>query len=153
MPTTVLLDGNIYDRLDVDAEARGLLSRRIASGHVRVIATPVVVDELGNSPFGGLPGWFPIEIEAESVAVLGHWGLGMARLGGGSTYTAHRGESNKIPDAIIADSAESLAGILVSEDRRCRKRLADISRRCSAMNYEQFRAWLSALPSDNTAAI
>jgi hypothetical protein len=44
-------------------------------------------------------------------------------------YSEHRGASNEIPDAIIADSAPALADILVSEDRRCRERSKKISTR------------------------
>jgi hypothetical protein len=91
-----------------------------------------------------LPNWFPIAVEAESVTVLGYAPLGMTELGDGEVYAEHRGESKKIPDAIIADSAHVLADILVSEDRRCRERLKRIGTRCSGMDYEKFREWLRA---------
>ena len=146
-PISLLFDGNIYNRLDVDVETRDGLARCIAAGRIRVVATPVVVDELRNAPFGGLPDWFPIEVEVESVAVLDYWHLGMARLGEGTVYTKHRGESSKIADAIIADSADSLADVLVSEDRRCRSRLAAISSRCTAMDYSEFQTWLKRFES------
>src|SRR5665213_2865173 len=142
MPTTVLLDGNIYDRLAADLQVRLRLGRLIGLGIVRVIATPVLVDELAASPFKGFPDWFPVEVEAESVFVWGHARWGMARYSEGQTYTEHRGQSNKIVDAIIADSANSLADVLVSDDRRCRTRLASLGGQCSVMNFEQFRAWL-----------
>lgn len=138
MPKTLFLDGNIYNRLEADVSGRSRLVRLIALGAVRVIATPVLVDALASSPFGGLPGWFPIAVEAESVFALGHARLGMARLGGGEIYTGHRGESGKIVDAIIADSAHSLADVLVSDDQRCRKRLAEASSRCLDIGYEEF---------------
>jgi hypothetical protein len=48
-----------------------------------VIARPVLISELEASPFRGLPNWFPIETQPESVFVLGHARLGMARLGDG----------------------------------------------------------------------
>lgn len=142
--TTILLDANVYDKLQLDAEACSLLGALVDRGQARVIATPMVLDELQRSPFGGLPNWFPVAVEAESVTVLGYAPLGMTRLGEGQVYTEHRGESQKIPDAIIADSADALADILVSEDRRCRERLKRVGTRCSGMDYEEFREWLRA---------
>lgn len=68
----------------------------------------------------------------------------MTGLGEGVVYDEHRGESKNIPDAIIADSANALADILVSEHRRCRERLKKISARCTSLDYEQFREWLRA---------
>jgi hypothetical protein len=105
---------------------------------VRVIATPIVRDELKESPFDGFPDWFPIALEAENVTVLDLAYLGMTRLGKGGVYSEHRGESKKIPDAIIVDLADGLADILASEDHRCREGLKRISTRCRGMNYQEF---------------
>ncbi len=139
---TILLDGNVYDALDQDPPTRLIIAKLIAQGNLRIIATPKVLDELRSSPFGGLPDWFPVELEAESTFVLGHARLGMARLGSGDIYAQHRGDSNQVPDAIIADSAHALADILVTEDNRCRKQLQRISDRCRAMTYGEFHEWL-----------
>ena len=130
---TLLFDCNIYDKLTMDKKRRDLLGDLIAGGAVRVIATPVLVDELNASPFGGLPDWFPIAIESESVAVIGFARIGMARIGDGKVYSKHRGSSNNVKDGILAASADALADILVSEDGRCRKRLAVISSTCECM--------------------
>jgi hypothetical protein len=140
--TDVLLDTNIYDRLRDDAETRDRVTRLAAQGDVRVIATPKVIDELTAGPFGALPTWFPIVTSPESVAVLDHWRLGQAFLGGGKVYTTHRGSSEKAADAIIADSASSFADFAVSEDDRFRKRLAELKTSCTVMNYDEFRSWL-----------
>ena len=59
----------------------------------------------------------------------------------GDVLNAHRGESKKTKDARIADSADALAEVFVSEDSRCRKRLAEFSQRCRAMSYTDFRSW------------
>ena len=142
----ILLDCTIYDKLLLDAEARDSLHALIDDVRVKVIATPMVLDELREGPFGGLPDWFPITIEAETVTVLDYAVLDMTRLGGGDIYGEHRGESQKIPDAIIADSADALADILVSEDRRCRERLKKISTRCKGLDYREFREWLQLSP-------
>jgi hypothetical protein len=142
--TTILLDANVYDKLQSDSESCVTL-RALADRHlVTVIAAPVIIEELRRSPLGGIPDWFPIAIRAESVAVLGYWMLGMAELGEGAVYGEHRGKSRKIPDAIIADSANALADIFVSEDRRCRARLKKISARCTCLDCEGLRDWLRA---------
>lgn len=140
--TTVLFDSNVYDKLEDDREARSAIRILSSSGKIRVIATPRVQDELTDSPFGGLPKWFPVTVESESVAVLGFWRLGMARLGVGRVYKEHRGDSKQAADAVIADSADDLVDIFVSEDRRARKRLNAISRRCTAKSYGEFRVWI-----------
>ncbi len=139
---TVLLDGNVYDKLQVDAETRATLRALVDCGLIRVIATPMVLDELRRSPFGGIPDWLPVAVVAENVTVLGYATLGMTKLGDGEVYAEHRGESKKVPDAIIADSANALADILVSGDRRCRERLKKISTCCRGMDYEEFCRWL-----------
>lgn len=145
---TVLLDGNVYDKLQADATTRGMLQTLVARGLVKVIATPIVRDELKRSPFAGFPDWFPVVLEAENVTVLGYASLGMTRLGEGELYSDHQGESKKIPDAIIADSADALADIFVSDDRRCRERLKKITTRCRGMDYEEFSKWLRTSFSD-----
>ena len=139
---TILLDANIYDRLAMDPEACERLAVLSSTGAVTVVATPKIVDELRDSPFSGVPTWFPVKIEPEGVFVLGHARLGMARLSDGLIYEQHRGNSSKVPDAIIAHSADALADIAVSDDTRFRARLSKVSQRCSAMSFQEFRAWL-----------
>ena len=146
----ILFDSNIYDALEHDMEAKSAINTLSSNGTIRVIATPRVQDELSASPFGGIPNWFPVAIETESVAVLGFWRLGMARLGEGEVYREHRGDSNQASDAVIADSANDLADFFVSEDKRARTRLNAISDSCIAMSYCEFRTWLqSRLDSRN----
>jgi len=122
--TTILLDGNIYDQLATDAYTRTMLAMLVAKGSIRVIATPTVVHELSKSPFGGLPTWFPVDLEPER----------------------HGAKPNLVSDAIIADSAHALADILVSEDHGCRWRLTQLSTRCKAISYAELRSWLSRAP-------
>jgi hypothetical protein len=144
MSKTVLLDTNIYDSLQADVGTRDLLTRLVGEGRVSIIVTPKVRDELAAGPFGGVPAWIPMHHVIESVAVLGHWHLGEAALGEGQVFTAHRGESNKVGDAIIADSADTYADILVSEDARLRKHFTSVSERCLALDFGEFRAWLKS---------
>ena len=146
--TRVMFDTNVYDKLAVDVDCRARVANLVATQRLSVIATPIIVDELAAGPFGGLPDWFPIVVEPESVAVLGFARLGMARLGDGDVYTRHRGASKNIKDGIVADSADALADILVSEDGRCRRRISEVSSNCVGISYEEFGQWLeSATPS------
>ena len=138
----ILFDCNIYDRLASDGKTRIRLASLVSQGQVRVIATPKVLYELDKSPFRGVPNWFPVDAETEAVFVLDHGQLGMARLGPGDVYESHRGSSNKVADAIIADSADDLADIAVSEDRRFVRRLNRTNASCRAMDYGEFLAWL-----------
>ena len=140
----ILFDGNIYDRLEADESTRKRLASLVSQGQVRVIATPKIVDELDKSPFGGVPNWFPVDTEPEAVFVIDHARIGMARLGPGNVYESHRGTSNKVADAVIADSADDLADIAVSDDGRFVRRLNRASAGCRAMNYDGFLAWLQA---------
>jgi hypothetical protein len=142
----IFLDANIYDKLCDDLDARTRVANGVASGRIQIVATPVLAGEMIDSPFGGFPNYFAVSIVPETVAVLGHARVGMARLGTGEVYTAHRGASGKIQDAIMADSAEKVADMFVSEDARCRNRLANISDRCQARTYQQFREWLFSQP-------
>jgi len=98
-----------------------------------------------NHSFQGIPGWFPVDLEPEAVTVLDHAHLDLTNLGPGEVFNKHRGVSSKASDAIIADSADSLADVLVSEDRRCRERLKKISNKCKAMIYKEFSTWLQQL--------
>ena len=142
---TVLPDGNVYDKLRRDAKTRATLQACVDRGLVRVIATLTVLDELRRSPFGGIPAWYRVAIESENVTVLNKATLGVTRLGEGAVYYEHCGKSRQVPDAIIADSANALADILVSEDRRCRERLKRIGTRCKGMDYEGFCGWLRTI--------
>ncbi len=145
-PRRLYLDGNVYDFLKGDEETRDLLSRCIAEGRVVVLVTPKVRDELLASPFGGIPTWFPVVEAIESVAVLNHWHLGEAALGEGEVFTAHRGGSKKVADAIIADSAASYADVLVSHDGRLRNRFAAIAKERTALDTTDLNTWLKNLP-------
>ena len=141
---TILLDSNIYDKLWSDEKTRLRLASLILYSNVRVIATPKIVDELTRSDFNGVPDWLDVGEEIEAVAVVDHARVGMARLGSGNVYSHHRGNSQNVEDAIIADSADDLADIAVSEDRRFVRRLNSRSGRCHAMGYTQFMAWLES---------
>jgi hypothetical protein len=141
----ILLDGNIYGKLAADTVARELLRQRVARTEVTIIATPVLAAELSESPFRGFPNWFPIRVQHDCVAIAGITRSGTARSSIGQMYRAHRGESRgNGRDAIIAQAANSMADIFVSEDGRSRRRLARLSQKCRALSFEEFSNWFRA---------
>ncbi len=140
----VLLDSNIYDKLAVDPEMIAIMNKKIAEGRLIVIVSPIIMDELKKSKFGGVPDFFPFTSIPEAVAAADYARADKARVGDGFTYEAHRGDSNKAKDAIIAETADSNCDIFVSEDKRCRVRLDKHAKHCKALDYEQFKRWLGA---------
>lgn len=136
---TLLLDTNIYNALADDSETRAALWKAIERGKLKVIVTPIIRDELADGPLGGIPDWFPIEFEPETVAVVGFWRIGLARLGSGQVFTRHRGQSSQNEDAIIADSAHTLADILVTNDKRAARRLREIISDSRTMNFDDLK--------------
>lgn len=144
---TVLLEGNIYNKLEHDLCTRERILRLSESNAIRVIVTPKVKDELEHegSPFHGIPDWFPVHLENEAVVIFDHAHLDQADLGEGEVCSEHLGTSKQVSDAMIADSADTRADVLVTEDERFWKRLNEISESCQAMKYEEFTAWLERL--------
>lgn len=139
----VLLDSNIYNCVEAENTTRIRIAEMIASGTIEVVASPVIVNELRDSPFGDVPDFFPVKRITEAVFVVGIAVVGLARVGDGKIFNAHRGESTKTKDAIIADTADKDCEIFVSEDKRCRERLKQAGKRCSALSYADFKEWLT----------
>jgi hypothetical protein len=118
-----------------------------------VIAIPKIRDELERGPFRAIPDWFPVHLQNESLFILDHAHLDSADLDGAAIYQDHLGTSDQVPDAIIADSADALADILVTEDGRCLKRLNDFSKKCLGLKYDQFTAWLEQLETNGRSCL
>ena len=135
----VVLDANIWDRLAEDVQARDQIRSLCEASALEIIVPDTVLQQLKASPFAGVSDWFPTNVIADSVFVLDHSRLGFARLGGGDVFTAHRGTSQQIPDAVIVDAADNDADIFVSEDRRARERYAKLRDRGRALDYARFR--------------
>lgn len=138
-----IFDTNIYDKLICDEQTCNAISELIVHNLLRVEVPRTIEDELIESPHQCVPNLFPIERISDSVVIVGHSKLGFARLGDGKFYAAHRGESQKFKDAIIADTVDSDCNIFVSEDNRCRNRLRELTDKCACFSYEEFKEWLS----------
>lgn len=141
----MLLDSNIYDLLAKDTRTCNLLQKACASSKVKVIASPVVRIELEDSPFGGIPDFFPVELVVDRVAIPGLAIPGLVTPGSGTIFSDHIGESKQTKDAVIADAAHTYANIFVSEDRRARTRLRELSGVCIALDYKEFQVWIEGV--------
>ena len=139
----IILDGNIYDLLAKDPSTLTLLKDRIAIGLLHVLAPRTIFEELLDSPFKGIPKWFPTEYVGNTVG-----NVEMSAddsMGEGEIFEAHLGNSRQLNDAYIADAADWMAEWLVSEDARLRRRMAAASTRCKALSYSDFRLALELL--------
>lgn len=139
---TALFDTNIFDKFSVDSDACKRLSILIEEEKIKVVIPKIVIGELEESPFAGIPHLFPVVEIPDGVAVAGLAVAGAAIPGKGEEFTQHMGESKKAKDAVVADTAANHADILVSEDNRCRNRLKEISKNTKCLNYEEFREFI-----------
>jgi hypothetical protein len=140
-----VLDANIWDKLTADEQARAAIQSLCEARELEIIVPDTLLQELEESPFGGIPDWFATNVIADSVFVLDHSRLDFARLGEGDIFTAHRGTSQKISDAVIVDAADNDADIFVSEDGRARERYAKLRDKGRAFDYARFRAEILGL--------
>ena len=134
----VIFDANVYDILASDKTIINIICNLTELSQLKVIATRTIVEELNNSPFQGLPEWFSIDYEPNTVALVGIMRVG-DRLGNADIFIEHRGGSKKENDAHIVDSADIYADYLVSEDKRLVKRAEKFLKKCKVINYKVFR--------------
>jgi predicted nucleic acid-binding protein len=152
----VLLDGNIYNKLEADPALLDRLKRLISDGRLTVLCNQVVEQELLASRYNGIPDWLPVERIQEQGAFIGyaqiapddvdsedeHYATIMPDV---SVYSKHRGRSKKSSDAIIADTAARKCDYLVSEDNRLIQRMdKHAGPRCNGVSFSEFREIVSA---------
>lgn len=142
----VVLDSNIWDKLSRDDQARDQIKSLCRSGRLEIIVPATLLRELKASPFDGVPDWFPNTVIQDSVFVLNHSRVdGSARVGEGAIFAAHRGVSRQVSDAVIVDTTDKDADVFVSEDRRARKRYAQLRHPSRSLDYSRFRAEVLSL--------
>jgi hypothetical protein len=146
----ILLDSNIWNVLADDEAARARIVGLVAAGSMRVLVPDTLDREMQNSPWKGIPDWFPTEKVSDAPFVLGHSRLGRARFGSEATYSRHKGQSRKISDAVLASVASMDGAILVTEDRRAQRRFADIAGESRSIDYRRFRTHILELSPDST---
>ena len=139
----IVFDSNIYDKLAQDEATRETVKRRISESEIEVHVPRTVEDELQESPFRGVPDFFAVKLTSDAVFILGYSKLGYARLGDGKVYNSHRGASQKVKDAVIADTANTDCDVFVTEDNRCRDRLKASNPSCLCLSYDAFKEWLA----------
>lgn len=141
----VLLDCNIWDQLARDGRTRARLAHLVDSERLVVLVPATLRRELEASPFGGVPDWFSVVSILDGVAIVNHSRAGECRLGDAEVYSAHRGESRQVPDAVLADTAHAYADVFVTEDRRTRDRYARIAGSSRALDFSDFRTLILEL--------
>lgn len=141
----ITLDSNIYDLVSASAGTKNNIKALVDAKKICICAPEHVVHELKESPFNGLPDWFPIAETKDSVFVAGVTPWGNGTLGGGLVYDKHLGESKKYDDAIIADTANLTSEVLVTNDGRFKHRLAKASNDCKALDFIEFEDFLERL--------
>ncbi|NIF69593.1 hypothetical protein F3J16_05205 [Burkholderia sp. Ap-962] len=138
----IILDSNIYDRIEQDADSIDLLLNLIEQQAVAILMPRQVAEELHQRE-AGFPDQFPVEIIGHAVARANIMRAG-DYLGSGEVYDAHRGTSNSEADAFIVDIAAMVADWFVSEDRRSLRRFPT-GKRCIPMRYDDFCGKLQKL--------
>ena len=136
----VVLDSNIWDKLDVDELARESIRLLVKNDQLEVLVPDTLLRDLEASQFDGVPDWFPTSVVADGVFVLDHSRLGCARLGDGSVYEDHKGESRQVSDAVIVATVDAEADLFVSEDRRARNRYTRLRGEGRSLDYQRFRS-------------
>ena len=139
----VMLDSHIYDALDADVEMQISIASKVGLNSIEIIVSPTIIHEMSKSPFRGVPDFFPVVQVSEAVAICGHAIVGLCRISEGMIYKAHLGKSKKARDAMITETAEFDCGIFVSDDKRCRERFKRVATNCKAMDFNDFKKWLS----------
>jgi hypothetical protein len=138
----IVLDTNIYDRLEADPGTVEQINQLITGNVIGISVPRQVAGELRQRPTG-IPALFPMTYVGHAVARAGIMSAG-DYLGSGKVFEEHRGDSQQAADAFIADVAAMIADWFVSEDIRCIRRFP-ANTRCTPMRYQQFQERIAAL--------
>lgn len=65
---TVMLDSNIFDRLDKDEAAQNSLRIARKNEQIRIVISPDIHRELEQGPFRGVPPFFPVVVVKGAVS-------------------------------------------------------------------------------------
>ena len=145
----IIFDGNIFDKIVNDLDLQELITLLAKDKILTVIVTRTIAEELMRSPFNGVPEFIPTEYMGNTVGRCGIMAAGDS-IGSGNIFDAHKGNSNKINDALIADAADRDADYLISDDKRLRKRLFEVSKLCKPLSFGEFLKMLKKLKEKQT---
>jgi predicted nucleic acid-binding protein len=149
----VMLDSNIFDAIIKDASLIDHLNALSAGGRLTILTTHVQEDELAQ---------IPDPVKREQISKIrrtyvrtagGVWGVskyGMSTWGDGSQSGCSIGEIDSTShkhtaDALIATTASADADVLVTNDDRLPKRMAETQARCKVWKFEEFRDHIDRL--------
>lgn len=144
---TVMLEGNIFDKLSEDAGARDLIHRLRNERRMMLIVPQIVHQELAGSPHLHLVESLHIEVVGNATPVAGVMRAG-DYLGDAEHYFKHKGDSNKANDAMVAAAAQFHADWLVTEDRRLTRRQQRLSKEVKVFGFKEFVEAAHGLWSD-----
>lgn len=133
---TVLLDGNVFDKIAEDAEGRAMLRALCSSGRLRQVTSPTVRGEVAASRKPGLLALLdemPIEVVGNAPPLADLMRAG-DHLGDPQRFVEHKGKSSKVDDALIAAAADFHSDYVVSGDDRLRHRVEGW--RVKSLDYE-----------------
>ncbi len=154
MPTTrAMFDTSAIRNLEKDRAGLELVRAAISSGRIVAIVPRTVSDQLwAGHRSRGLAGTppFPAEYVGNSVARAGLMAAGDS-LGSGVAFDVHMGAAHsdsQIADALIVDAATWDADILVSDDRRFRRRAESIRSKLQVLDLQLFLELIDLEPSD-----
>jgi len=135
----IIFDTNSYDQIAVHPETIETIRHCIEENRIQIMITMSIINELKKSHFKGVPAWFPVLQIPESVFLLDECYLDDAMFGEGNVFEQHKGTSMQFKDALIADVADSDCDLLITDDKRCKKRLNEFSQKCRAMSFIEFK--------------
>lgn len=172
-PLKLMLDTNIYDKLDSDVAVNESLKKLIHDQRIELITTHIQEDELAMAPemTGAESGKIPTEGFILGVSKLGEatigdgsttkkvptagavWGVskwGEATWGDGSGQgisvdDVKTDKGNHAKDALIATTASHHADYLITEDKRLIKKLKQSSAKCVVIDFEGLKNLLASL--------
>lgn len=138
----VIFDTMIWDKLAVDSVTCDVIAKLVQEKRIQVLVPSTIQRELEESPFKRIPSFFPVSLIGDAVFLADYSLTDCDRVGDGIIYKQHKGNSQKIKDAVIADTANADCNVFVSEDGRCRNRLKQLSKLCQCFSFDGFKLWL-----------
>ncbi|MDR7558770.1 MAG: hypothetical protein QN141_09810 [Armatimonadota bacterium] len=158
--TTLVLDTNIYDRIDADPRLAAVITHLSSIGALRILSTHVQEGELAAIPDEekrARIAQIPREIVPTAGAVFGTSRYGASTYGDGSDSgiavdQVRTPSGGRTEDALIATTASRDADYLVTEDQSFANRVRKLQSRCAVIGFSEFRDLVISLDSPRRTA-
>lgn len=152
MAVVVMIDTMIFDEIAGSKEMQEAIRRSQESSHIEIVSTRIQSSQLSSIPTDRNIG----QSEAlntrklnSAVFILDFSILDEDRLGSDEASAAFNhiqaGSSKHTEDAVIGATAFENADILVTNDKRLRKRFKELGSRVKAMTGSEFLGYLESL--------